>query len=382
MGMPGSAGVMLGAQGILELTRVSPAFAGKTYAEGYLTQPAIMVHAQAAGGALAALATVDLEGLTLLRGELTPGAWGEGYEDRRHPHTYLHELMAVSTWHPRWGEASLSAGKGFAPFGTDDPMVRPFVKYPTNHHLSQILERAVAIAGVRSGPVLLEAGLFNGDEPRRPADFADIPRFGDSWAARASLRPVPALELQLSRAFVRSPERPDAHGLDQRKWNMSVRWAPRGSAGGRAPYALLEWARTRESGLGAPGFTFTSVLGEASAALGPLQLAARYENTTKPEEERLANVFRSPRPAPDFSILGVTRWESATARVAWRGSAGRARVEPFGEVMLSRPSDVLPTPLFNAREFYGSQRIWTLSAGVRLAAGMQHRRMGRYGVAE
>ena len=47
---------------------------------------------------------------------------------------------------------SLSIGKGFAPFGTDDPMVRPFVRYPVNHHLSQILERGVAIAAGRAMP--------------------------------------------------------------------------------------------------------------------------------------------------------------------------------------------------------------------------------------
>ena len=32
--------------------------------------------------------------VTLEGGELTPGAWGEGFVDRRHPHTYVHELLA------------------------------------------------------------------------------------------------------------------------------------------------------------------------------------------------------------------------------------------------------------------------------------------------
>ncbi|HEX9106440.1 MAG TPA: hypothetical protein VF832_04420, partial [Longimicrobiales bacterium] len=157
MAMPGMSGMdmsapfSIGAQGIFELTRVSPARSGLAYTEGYLTQPAVMAHARVLGGHLQGTGTLDLEGLTLKRGELTPGAWGEGYVDRRHPHTYVHELMASGVAGAGAVEASLSVGKGFAPFGTDDPMVRPFVKYPVNHHLSQILERAVAIAGVRAG---------------------------------------------------------------------------------------------------------------------------------------------------------------------------------------------------------------------------------------
>ena len=48
---------------------------------------------------------------------------------------------------------SLTAGKGFAPFGTDDPMSRPVLRYPVNHHLAQILERAVAIGRSIAGAV-------------------------------------------------------------------------------------------------------------------------------------------------------------------------------------------------------------------------------------
>ena len=57
------------------------------------------------------------------------------------------------------------------------------------------------------------------------------------------------------------------------------------------------------------------------------------------------------------------------------------RASPFAEVMVSRPTDARPGPLFVARDFYGADRIWSLSAGLRLEAGMRHDRMGRYGVA-
>ncbi len=90
-----------------------------------------------------------------------------------------------------------------------------------------------------------------------------------------------------------------------------------------------------------------------------------------------------PRVPADFSLLGVTRWESATLHARWRGlHASGLRLQPFVEAMLSQPSDAAPSPLFQAATFYGSSRIWTLSAGVRLEAGMSHMRMGRYGVAD
>ena len=384
-GMAGMAGMEtmarfgLGAQAILELTRVSPAHSGRDYTEGYATQPAVMAHAAVWRGHLEATGTFDLEGLTLRRGELTPGAWGEGYVDRRHPHTYVHELMVSGTAGSGWLNGSVSVGKGFAPFGTDDPMVRPFVKYPVNHHLSQILERAVVIADVRAGPAILEAGVFNGDEPRRPASFADLDRFGDSWSARASYHLMPGMELQVSRAFVHSPERPDGRGLDQRKWSAAARYA---GVGEHAPCALVEWATTRESAGGRQGFDFSSVLAEGGLQPGSWLVALRIERSTRPEEERLDNPFRSPRPTPDFAILGVTRWESAALHARWRAPRLLGvRASPFAEVMVSQPSDARPGPLFVARDFYGAERVWSLSAGLRLDTGMRHDRMGRYGVA-
>jgi hypothetical protein len=132
----------IGAQAIGVLTRESPAVGGHEITEGYLTQPAMMVQLDPWGELLSLKGTLNLEGATLKRGELNAGVVGEGYIDRRHPHTYLHELVLSSA--KRFGTGatsgvSISVGKGFAPFGTDDPMARPFEKYPINHHLAQIL---------------------------------------------------------------------------------------------------------------------------------------------------------------------------------------------------------------------------------------------------
>ena len=59
-----------------------------------------MARGSALRGRLEGVLTLDFEGLTLDRGQLTPGAYGEGYADRRHPHTYLHEATASSRAEP------------------------------------------------------------------------------------------------------------------------------------------------------------------------------------------------------------------------------------------------------------------------------------------
>src|SRR4051812_7641808 len=127
-----------------------------------------MAHGGAFEDRLWLLATVNLEGWTVKNGELALGDWGEGFMDRRHPHTYVHELMLSGQQSFGQVQASLALGKGFAAFGTDDPMVRPVFRYPVNHHLAQILERAILILGLRADRLLLEGSLFNGDEPERP----------------------------------------------------------------------------------------------------------------------------------------------------------------------------------------------------------------------
>lgn len=367
----------IGAQAVGLVTHATHAVDGRDLTEGYLTQPAVMAHANLWNGRLRGSGMLNLEGWTLRRGELNAGVFGEGYIDRRHPHTFLHELTATGV--AKWGGAewSLTAGKGFAPFGTDDPMVRPLVKYPVNHHLAQILERGVAIGAVRRGPAILEAGLFNGDEPIQPEDGVNWGRFGDSWAARATLLPRPGWELQASYAAVESPELPGGGGLDGRKASASARWS------GGAAYALVEWARTAEYEDGRRYHTFTSALAEGAVRRGSVQLAARLERTERPEEERLADPFRSPRPHADFALLATTRWTVVSGAISGRARPFAALgVSPFVEVGYAHAATVEPSVFFDPAEFYGSQGQWSLSAGVRLEAGRVHRRMGRYGVAD
>jgi hypothetical protein len=346
-----------------------------------LVQPVVMLHAGAFSNRIRLLGTLNLEGLTIPHGELTPGAWGEGFIDRRHPHTYLHELMlSGDDLLGRLGDArmSLSAGKGFAPFGTDDPMSRPVVRYPVNHHLAQILERAVGIVGVRAGPVAVEAGLFNGDEPERPGQWPRISRFGDSWSGRLTFYPLRELEVQGSYASVHSPEHRPGAGSDQHKWSVSGRWE--GEVRGSPVYGMVEWARTSE----ADGFfVFRSLLAEGVWTRGRSRLHYRFERTERPEEERTLNPFRSVRPHLENSIHGITRWTIYTAGYGLQleTPSGALSAMPLFELSYGRMADV-GGGIFDVRSFYGKTSFWSASLGVRLSVGMSMHRMGRYGVAQ
>jgi len=111
-------------QAIPVVTRADPTATRSTLAEGYLSQPIVMAHGSF--GWFQARGTLNLEGLTLERGELSTGGYGEGYVDRRHPHAFVHELLAGVEREFYGVAASVFAGRGFAPFGSDDPMARPF----------------------------------------------------------------------------------------------------------------------------------------------------------------------------------------------------------------------------------------------------------------
>lgn len=367
-----------GAQAIFAVTRADPVPGGGAMTEARVVQPLVILRVGALGGRLAVRATADLEGLTMRRGELTPGAWGEGYNDRRHPHTYAHELMLEVT--DPFGaiagavHTSLSAGKGFAPFGTDDPMHRPTLRYPVNHHWSQVIERAVAILGVRAGPITAEAGLFNGDEPERPGQWPRIEgRFGDSWAVRLLVTPVRGVVLQGSRAMVKSPEHRPGAGSPQFKWSASAE-VTRPLGAGRLSL-LAEWARNSEfDGF----FVFHSTLVEGEWKAGDHRPYLRLERTERPEETRTPNLFRSVRPHLENSILGTTRFTLLTAGYGWTlGTSGG--LEPFAEATYGTARRV-DGGIFDPKAFYGRNDLWSASVGLRVRTGRALHLMGRYGV--
>lgn len=358
-------------------TRATPTAGRASLSEAYLSQLAAMAMGNALGGRLEGTVMVNLEGLTLERGELTTGAYGEGYVDRRHPHAYLHEVIATArTPAGSRRQLSLSAGRGFATFGSDDPMIRPFAKYPVNHHLAQILERGMVAGAVRLGLIGLEASVFNGDEPRHASDLPTFRRIGDSWAARLTAYPRDGIEVALSHASVESPEVQAGFGADARKWHAGLRFE-------RGPlYALAEWARSTDEDDGRAGQAYVSLLSEIAYDGVPTRVAVRLERTDRHEEERLENPFRTGPGTGGAHVLAVTRWVTVTVAGSrrlqeWRGMA----LTPFVEAAVAVPS-LRSGIAFDPAVFYGARRLAMLSAGARLTAGGWHRRMGRYGVAE
>src|SRR5262249_29053687 len=146
---------------------------------------------------------------------------------------------------------------------------------------------------------------------------------------------------------------------------------------GRLEEALVEWARTDELTGDFRVSRFESFLAEASTAIARATLSARFENTTRPEEERLLDAFRFSRTGTDLSIIGITRWHIGTLAVSTPLPARWANVAPFLEVSYAQPSEELTPSGFVPRDFYGAPSIWSASVGLRLGLGTMRHRMGR-----
>lgn len=350
--------------------------------EFYATQPAAMVNLESPGSQVVLRTTLNFEGVTQEEGELTFGGWGEGFIDKRHPHTLLHELMlSANLWNAPGGAVSVSAGKGFAPYGTDDPMSRPVVKYPTNHHLSQLLERWM-VSGVylhRSG-FSVEAGVFGGAEPEGPYDLSNIRSFGDSWSARVTQRfgegfgPLAAWEVSGSYADVA-----EAHGEEKertRLMNGAVRHAGRYGFGGL--YALVEASRSEpeeEDG-------YFALLGETLLEHGPHQPYYRVEYATRPEYERegapgTEDFFRYDH---DAHPAGATRWLINSLGYAYELTGYPISARPFVEVQHNWVRPERGGPEFAPEALFGTDSFWSVSAGFRIFFGGDPMRMGTYGV--
>lgn len=346
--------------------------------EAYVTQPAVMMNVESPSSRVSLRTTLNFEGLTQPDGELTYGGWGEGFIDKRHPHTILHEFMLSLNWWEMGGAAaSLSAGKGFAPYGTDDPMARPVAKYPTNHHLSQILERWTVNGVFLWRGWSVEAGLFGGAEPVDPYDLSNIESFGDSWSVRTARRfgqgfgPFADLEVAASYAKVRE----EHHGVAEITTlrNLALRYDADRPAG--RTYALVELSNGQGED---EEDRYFSLLGEVALERGRHQPYARLEYATRPEYEREDGSQGFFRYDHDSHAIGATRWLIPTLGYGHELTGRPVSARPFVEVQYHavepERGGVDPGALF------GRDSFWAVSLGLRLFFGGDPMRMGSYGV--
>jgi hypothetical protein len=344
----------------------------------YVTQPAIMGHAASAGQRVAVHTTLNFEGLTQRDGELTFGGWGEGFIDKRHPHTLVHELMlSVNAWTTGSSSLSLSAGKGFAPYGTSDPMARPGLKYPTNHHLSQILERWTANVSWQRGAWSVEAGVFGGQEPEGAYDFSNVRSFGDSWSARLTRRwgPAPSAPAPWETSVSFASVTQFAHTAEETTRLANAALTRTAALGSGHLYLMTEASRS----FLADHADFFSVLAEARYDDGRRQPYARVEYAGRPEYTREGPAGESDFFRYDHEVdpVGRTRWLIVTAAYAQQATPNPWSVRPFLEVQYHRVgADEGASP----RQIFGSSSFWALTVGVRLLFGGDPMRMGAYGV--
>jgi len=351
----------------------------------YLTQPAAMVNFESPSRRFVLRVTPNFEGLPQEDGELTFGGWGEGFIDARHPHTLLHEAMvSVNFWDTPVGSVAISGGKGFAPFGTDDPMARPSVKYPTNHHLSQILERFTVNAGWAGGPWSLEVGVFGGSEPEGPYDFSNVDSFGDSWSARATRR-FGAVQMgqaawEVGASFARVAEEQHDEGEGEAEagstdlFNTSIRLdSP--LSGGQHVYGLVEFSRSdpdHDEG-------YWSFLAEASWQQSRHAPYLRFERATRPEYPRegdAGNAFF--RYDHDAEAIGATAWSILSVGYGFTATQGFVSVRPFVEGQWF--SVVGERGGLSALDILGDRRFAALTLGARVFFGGDPMRMGSYGL--
>jgi hypothetical protein len=346
--------------------------------EVYLTQPAVMANLESAGSRFVLRTTLNFEGITLGDGELTFGGWGEGFLDKRHPHTLLHEAMlSFNAWGTGTSRFSLSAGKGFAPYGTDDPMARPGLKYPTNHHLSQILERWTLNGVWATGGWSIEAGLFGGTEPDGPYDFSNIESFGDSWSGRLTRRwgsDGEAYRWEAATSFGSVVEEHDGEAETTRLWNAKLRHD--GAVGAGRLYGLIEASLSDpEDDEG-----YHSILAEARLAVGRHQPYARVEVATRPEYPRLAGPASDEffRYDHDDEPYAATDWVITTVAYALEATGAPWSARPFVELQYHRAGSERGS--FDPAVEFGTDSFWVVSAGARIFLGGGPMRMGSYGV--
>lgn len=216
---------------------------------------------------------------------------GESYKsrpliDRQHPHDLFSEL-SVSYTQMLSKKVDVFAYFGYPGEPTIGPvafMHRPSALYnpdaPLSHHWSDAthITFGVATLGVRVGNFKLDGSSFTGREPNEERFGFDKPRF-NSWSGRLSYNPSKNWALQVSHAYIKSPE--DLHPNENvnRSTASAVYTKPLAKDGWiniSAVYGLNKYK-------GQDGEN--AVLLESSWSRSKLAIYSRYEYVQKSAEE-------------------------------------------------------------------------------------------------
>jgi hypothetical protein len=138
---------------------------------------------------------------------------GQPLVDRQHPHDLFSELsVSYSYAFSKNTDLFLYVGyPGEPALGPVAFMHRPSALYnpdaPISHHWIDAthITFGVATLGLRMGQFKLEGSSFTGREPNEKRFDFDKPRF-DSWSGRLSYNPSRNWALQVSHAYLKSPE--------------------------------------------------------------------------------------------------------------------------------------------------------------------------------
>ena len=259
-------------------------------------------------------------------------------------------------------------------------MSRPVIKYPTNHHLSQILERWTLNAIYTTPLWAIEVGVFGGNEPEGPWDFSNVESFANSWSTRLSRHfgtgsmHIWTWEVAASFADVKEERDDGLPDRNTRLFNAMLRHEK--DYGSSHVYGMLEgsWSDAdNDDG-------YFSILGEASVQRGAHKPYARVEYASRPEYPREGSRATSEffRYEHDADPLGSTRWLSLTAGYGISATQLPYGIRPYIEAqwhnVRSDEGGIQPATL------YGRSSFLSLSAGFRVFLGGDQMRMGAYGV--
>lgn len=216
---------------------------------------------------------------------------GESYKgqpliDKQHPHDLISGL-SVGYTHAFSEDVDLTAYLGYPGEPAVGPVAfmhrisaMPNPDAPLAHHWTDAthITFGVATLGLRYKQFKLEGSNFTGREPNQYRYDFDRPR-ADSWAARLNWNPTRALALQVSRAFIKSPE--DLHPEDNVTRTTASVLHSRSWGERRYIASSLVWGLNEGHGAHAEH----AVLAETNLTLGRPTFYGRYEFVQKDSEE-------------------------------------------------------------------------------------------------